>query len=110
DYRTLYVDARAVGNLRAHDPVRVAGVRVGQVGGLRISSGGRARVRLQLEPDAPPFQTNSKVAIRAAGLLGARYVELVPGRVGTPLADGATIHAGDNALTFGVSEALDTFD
>lgn len=109
-YRTLYVTTPAVGNLRSHDPVRIAGVRVGQVAELQISANGHARVRLQLEPDAPELPDDTRVAVRAAGLLGARYVELAPGRSQRMLAPRATIRAGADTLTFGVPELLETYD
>jgi ABC-type transporter Mla subunit MlaD len=50
------------------------------------------------------------VRLRANGLLGARYVELVPGRSTTLLADGAVIHGTDSSYTYGVPEAVDVFD
>lgn len=110
DYQTMYVAVPEVGNLRSHDQVRIAGVRVGQVIDLRISADGRARVELQLEPDAPALPADTKVAVRAAGLLGARYIELVPGHSERRLAEGSMIEGSADALAFGVPEALDTFD
>jgi phospholipid/cholesterol/gamma-HCH transport system substrate-binding protein len=50
------------------------------------------------------------VAIRAQGLLGARYVELIPSHSTRMLASGSTITASATALTYGVPEALNTFD
>jgi ABC-type transporter Mla subunit MlaD len=74
-----------------------------------ITVAGRARMKLQLD-DGIELPTDTTVAIRTNGLLGARYVELIPGRAGSTLPDGATIRGGPNALTFGVPEVLDTFD
>lgn len=110
DYKTMHVTVPAVGNLRAHDQVRIAGARVGQVRGVKIAASGHARVELQLEPDAPALPSDTRVAVRAAGLLGARYIELVPGESNDALAEGSTIRGGKDALTFGVPEMLDTFD
>jgi ABC-type transporter Mla subunit MlaD len=78
-YRSLYVDAPAVGNLEQHDDVRIAGQRVGQVSSLSITRAGVARVGLQIEPSTSVLPADTTVQIRAAGLLGARYVELIPG-------------------------------
>jgi virulence factor Mce-like protein len=108
-YRTMYVSTAAIGNLIAHDPVRIGGVRVGQVGARTIGADGDPRVELRLDPGTR-VPADTAVAVRAAGLLGARYIELVPGHSAQALDDGATIRGTANSLTFGVSEALDTFD
>src|SRR5205807_7400526 len=53
---------------------------------------------------------DTKVAVRASGLLGARYVELLPGSSQRMLRSGSMIAAPATALTFGVTDALNTFD
>jgi phospholipid/cholesterol/gamma-HCH transport system substrate-binding protein len=109
NYRHVYVSAPLIGNLLSHDAVRVAGKRVGQVLKIDVGSDGRPRVELQLEPGAK-LPAGTKVQVRANGLLGARYVELVPGRGGGRLADGATIRGTDASYTYGLPEAIDVFD
>jgi phospholipid/cholesterol/gamma-HCH transport system substrate-binding protein len=109
DYRMISVTVPSVGNLIQHDPVRMAGVRIGQVAGTAARRDGTVELRLQLDPGTH-VQSNSTVAIRANGLLGARYVELLPGHGTTELPDGASLTAGSASLTYGVPEALDTFD
>ncbi|HYF24349.1 MAG TPA: MlaD family protein [Baekduia sp.] len=105
-----YVEASLpeVGNLISHDPVRIAGKRVGQVADVGTGEDGNAIVRLQLE-SGTDLPSDSQVLLRANGLLGARYVELVPGRR-APLRDGELLRGDENALTYGVTEALDVFD
>jgi phospholipid/cholesterol/gamma-HCH transport system substrate-binding protein len=70
--------------------VRVAGVRVGRVDGIRLE-GKRARVTLLL--DQPVTLTEGAVArIANMGLLGDKYVELETGEPGRPpLPEGATL-------------------
>jgi virulence factor Mce-like protein len=109
NYSTVYVTIAQAGNLLAHDPVRIAGVRVGQVVEKSIAPDGRIRLQLQLEPGVS-LPADTVVRLRASGLLGARYVELIPGRSTRTLAAGSTIAAPNAALTYGVPEALDTFD
>jgi len=109
DYGRIYAEVPRVGNLLEHDQVRVAGVRVGQVSGTSTASSGDARIELQLEPGTT-LPRDTQVVVRANGLLGARYVQLIPGRSTTTLAEGATIRGGETSLTLGVPEALDTFD
>jgi phospholipid/cholesterol/gamma-HCH transport system substrate-binding protein len=109
NYSTVYVSIPAVGNLLEHDPVRIGGVRVGQVLSKGLGSDGRVHLKLQLDPGVR-LPATTTAAIRAQGLLGARYVELVPGGGRRMLASGTTIQAPASALSYGVTDALDTFD
>ncbi|MHB8693630.1 MAG: MlaD family protein [Solirubrobacteraceae bacterium] len=109
-YRSLYLDAPAVGNLEQHDQVRIAGQRVGQVSSISITPAGLARVQLQIEPSTPALPVDSTSEIRAAGLLGARYIELIPGPSSRMLPSGSTLTIPLNAKTFGVPELLNTFN
>lgn len=109
NYSTMYVSIPAAGNLLEHDPVRIAGVRVGQVLTKGLGSDGQVHLKLQLDPGVR-LPMNTTVAIRASGLLGARYVELVPGNSNHMLRAGSTLRAPATALTYGVPDALDTFD
>jgi virulence factor Mce-like protein len=97
------------GNLIVHDPVRIGGRRAGQVERISAAADGQARLRLQLQKgnDLP---ADSKIMLRSDGLLGARYVELVPGHATRKLAAGEVIRGGARSLTYGVTDALDTFD
>jgi len=108
-YRTAYISVPTVGNLLGHDAVRIGGVRVGQVLSIDIGSDGRPRVQLQLDPGTR-LPADTSVAIRASGLLGARYVALTPGHSRRLLADGATISGGPGSYTYGLPEAVAVFD
>jgi phospholipid/cholesterol/gamma-HCH transport system substrate-binding protein len=72
--------------------VRVAGVRVGRVDGIRLDADGRrARVTLLLESDLA-LTEGTVAAIANLGLLGDKYVQLEPGPPGSPrLAPGAVL-------------------
>lgn len=109
NYRTIYATVPATGNLIKHDQVRIAGVRVGQLLSSEITEDGLAKLKLQLEPgtDVP---ADTKVFIRANGLLGARYIQLVPGTSKQALADGAVIRGTKESFAYGVPEFLNTFD
>jgi phospholipid/cholesterol/gamma-HCH transport system substrate-binding protein len=70
--------------------VRVAGVRVGRVDGIRLA-GQKAYVTLLLEQPLE-LGEGTTAAIANMGLLGDKYVELTPGPEGAPpLAAGAAI-------------------
>lgn len=107
-YRTVYASLPNVGHLQLHDPVEIAGVRVGQV--LATSTRhGRALVELQLQ-GVKPLAANTQVLIRDDGLLGARDVQLIPGSSPQKLANGATIVAGADDYYPSLPDTLDLFD
>lgn len=114
-YHALTVQVADPGNLQAHDPVRIAGIRVGQVIGVDDGAGavqGQSLVRLKIDPGTEQLPRSTKARVRAAGLLGARYVELVPGAASSAgkLAWGTVVKTDRNAVTYGVTDLLDTFD
>lgn len=79
-------------------PVRVAGVRVGRVDGIGLE-GQRARVELLLEiPVALTRGAYAKIA--NAGILGDKYVELVPGEPGAPPLPAGSVLAGETPVSF----------
>ncbi|MHB8693841.1 MAG: MlaD family protein, partial [Solirubrobacteraceae bacterium] len=108
-YKTLYVSVPDPGNLQPHSDVRIAGVHVGQVIGVQ-GAHGRALIELKLGSGTRSLPSDTRALVRAEGLLGARYVQLIPGRSRTTLSQGATIIAGPRSLTYGVPDALNTFD
>jgi ABC-type transporter Mla subunit MlaD len=69
----------------------------------------RALVELQLR-GVGPLPTDSKVVVRAEGLLGERYVDLQPGTSHGTLPDGATIVESGGTYTWGIPETLNLFD
>jgi phospholipid/cholesterol/gamma-HCH transport system substrate-binding protein len=107
-YRTLYASLPNIGHLQLHDPVQIAGARVGQVLSTNTKNG-RALVELQLT-GVKPLPIDTQVYVRANGLLGARDAEIVPGKSKQLLPDGATITGGTNTYYQGVPETLDLFD
>jgi phospholipid/cholesterol/gamma-HCH transport system substrate-binding protein len=90
--KVIYAVFDSVAGLDDRSAVRVAGVRVGTVDGVDLAGDNRrARVRLRL--DEPLGLTEGSFArIANVGLLGDKYVELVPGPEGAPvLAEEAVI-------------------
>ncbi|MBW2109032.1 MAG: MCE family protein, partial [Deltaproteobacteria bacterium] len=71
-------------------PVQVAGVDVGRVQDIALE-GGKAKVTLELKPDVK-IGEDVQAAIRTKGVLGDKYVELIPGAPDAPaMAPGGTI-------------------
>ena len=108
-YGTVYVSAPVIGDLLTHDAVRIAGVRVGQVESIGLGRDDQPRVQLQLDPGTR-LPVGTSVTIRANGLLGARYVELIPGSSRRLMPNDATIRGGAGAFTNGLPEVIATFD
>src|SRR4051794_26712449 len=75
--REVVAEFTSVAGLDDQAAVRVAGVRIGRVDGIDLS-GGKARVRLVVERDVP-LKQGAHAEIKNLGLLGDKYVELVPG-------------------------------
>lgn len=102
------VDARfdSVVGLDDKAAVRMAGVRVGRVDGIRLE-GHRARVSLLL--DQPLQLTEGTVAaIANQGLLGDKFVELRPGPEGAPLLPPDAVLEGTTPVSF--DEAMAKID
>lgn len=96
----------SVVGLDEKSPVRVAGVRVGTVEEIFLEDG-RARVRLSLDQEIP-LNRGARASIANAGILGDKYVELIPGPPDAePLPDGAVVE-GETPVTF--DQALARFD
>lgn len=86
-----------VNGLEKGDPVKVAGVTVGQVSGVRIVKGNRVRVSFSMtDRKLNEITDHTIVQVRYENLLGDRFLELSqkPGQ-GTRLAPGATLPASN---------------
>lgn len=76
------VQFQDVSGLDEKSAVRVAGVRVGKVDKIHLENG-KAYVDVELERDVA-LRQGASAEISSLGLLGEKYVELVPGPVGAP--------------------------
>ncbi|MEL7061911.1 MAG: MlaD family protein, partial [Acidobacteriota bacterium] len=104
--REVFVLFDSVAGLNDKAPVRIAGVRVGQVDGVTLK-GRQARVRLALDPDVD-LPTGTTATIASAGILGDKYVELLPGPLGGSALPADAEILGETPVTF--DEALERFD
>lgn len=78
--------------------VRIAGVRVGRVDGVGLL-GNRAKVSLLLDKPLP-LTVGTFAKIANLGLLGEKYVELVPGPQGAPLLPKDAVLPGQTPVSF----------
>jgi len=104
--RAFYVDYNFAGGLERGSTVRLAGIKVGRVasidffkseegtpaqtGAVAVDPSEAPQLRLKIEVNKHAFKqltSDSKFFINLAGLIGERYVEVVPG-TGTPIEGG----------------------
>ncbi|MBW1988856.1 MAG: MCE family protein [Deltaproteobacteria bacterium] len=77
---TAYFDSAT--GLAKNVPVEIAGVQVGIVRDISLDNG-RARVTLEIS-EGVRLTKNSEALIRTKGILGDKYVEIMPGLPGAP--------------------------
>ena len=87
-----------IGGLSARAPVRIAGVKVGQVSGIELNEDLRATVSLEVEPDLG-VSIDSSAAIRTAGLLGDQFISVELGAEDEVLGDGEEFSFTESALS-----------
>ncbi len=81
-----------IGDLKVRAPVTVAGVRVGEVDGISVDSHTfKARVGMRIDKRQNQLPTDTTAKILTAGIIGANYIELIPGYNETNLKEGDLI-------------------
>jgi phospholipid/cholesterol/gamma-HCH transport system substrate-binding protein len=86
-YSAVFGDAS---RLKAGQSVRVAGMRVGTVGSVKLQRDKTVLVTFDADPGVQ-LTTGSRAAVRYLNLVGDRYLELIEGSDGTPLPPGSQI-------------------
>jgi len=88
---------RFAGGIDKGSPVRLGGIRVGRVSGVKFVDDPEANIQvsIKLSPDAfAQITSDSNFYINLAGLIGERYVEVVTGG-GSKVEDGMTLRGID---------------
>jgi phospholipid/cholesterol/gamma-HCH transport system substrate-binding protein len=88
-YKAIFTD---VTGMAKGDDVRIAGVAVGSVSGIKIIDRDKAQVTFGVDSDVP-LTTNTNATIKFRNLVGQRYIALTQGAEGstTVLKPGSTI-------------------
>ncbi len=90
--------------------VAIAGVQVGQVGGIALKDG-RAVVTMNIDKQYAPIYQDATVLLRPRTPLKDMYLELDPGtRAAGAIRDGGTISPANTAPDVDVSEILSSLD
>jgi len=89
--------------------VRIAGKRVGETQRVTLDHG-IATLELHLDRSAGPVPADTSVEIRSQGLLGAKYVDVRPGRSARTLPSGSVIPAARTSTATTLSDLLQALD
>ncbi|CAN7171111.1 MCE family protein [Knoellia sp. LjRoot47] len=100
DYSASFSEA---GGLRSGDEVRIAGVRVGKVKGIRLA-GNKVDVDFRITEDVA-FGPESGASIRMKTLLGQKYVSLEPRGRGQ-MTEGTTIPISRTVSSYDIIDAF----
>ncbi len=88
-----------IGDLKVGAPVRMAGVRIGDVTGIGLDKDSfRAEVHLHMYPQFNQVPEDSYASIETEGLLGGQYVGISPGGLSTYLKNGSQILQTQSAI------------
>jgi phospholipid/cholesterol/gamma-HCH transport system substrate-binding protein len=88
-----------IGDLKVGAPVRMAGVRIGDVTAIGFDNQSyRADVHLQIYPQFSEIPVDSYASIDTEGLLGGQYVSISPGGLSNYLKNGSQILQTQSAV------------
>jgi phospholipid/cholesterol/gamma-HCH transport system substrate-binding protein len=89
-----------VTGLLINDPVKIAGVTVGKVTGIRVESG-QALVSFRVDDDHAAIPSDTRASVRWRNLIGQRFLYLDPGDASTLIEPGDTITDTDSVADLG---------
>ena len=88
-----------IGDLKVGAPVRMAGVRIGDVTSINLDNQSfRANVHLHIYPQFNEIPEDSYASIETEGLLGGQYIGMSPGGLTTYLKNGSQILQTQSAI------------
>jgi phospholipid/cholesterol/gamma-HCH transport system substrate-binding protein len=91
--------------------IRMAGLNVGHITGLKLRRDGGQEVEMDIDPEFAPLPRDVKLVVRQKSLLGQLYIELSPGtRDGPKLHDGDTIPSKSLVESVEFDEIISTFN
>jgi len=94
---TVYADFEKAGGIKPKAMVEMAGVEVGTVKSIGITSDYRARVELTIDKDIK-LQEDAIASIKTKGLIGEQFVQISPGGSDKLIPNGGTIRETESAI------------
>ena len=96
---TIKVIFNFVGGLKETAPVRLAGVKVGQVERIRFIQEPATKVEATISlKETIRLREDAQFSITVVGLLGEKYIEITPGSLDAPVIKPGTILVGKDAV------------
>jgi len=87
---TVQAEFTNAGGLQDGAMVELAGVKIGRVVAVQLTPDYHAHVTIHLHPTVV-LKEDAKATIKSAGLIGERYVEILPGTTANQIAPGGYI-------------------
>jgi phospholipid/cholesterol/gamma-HCH transport system substrate-binding protein len=88
-----------IGDLKVGSPVTIAGVRIGEVDGIRFDAKSfKAVVGMRVDTQYNQIPDDSFASIQTQGLLGGKYIGFSPGGSDTNLKDGSRVEQTQSAI------------
>jgi phospholipid/cholesterol/gamma-HCH transport system substrate-binding protein len=95
-YRVM-ADFDNISGLKPGAAVEVAGVEVGRVDSIRLTSVDRAKLVLKMVPGIKIYD-DAIASVRTKGIIGDKYVKLSPGSSGKAIPNGGKIRDTESAV------------
>jgi len=88
---TVYASFDEIGDLKIRSPIKVAGVRIGEISAIDLNSKNyKARITMIIDKNTS-IPNDSTASILSASLLGSHYISITPGFSNDFVKDGAEI-------------------
>lgn len=110
DGYTLYATFDQAGGLRQGFTVRIDGAPVGSVESLDLDDRDRVVAKLRVDGSAAPVGRGVRATVRAADLLGEKFVDLEPGDRRDPAPSGTRIPPQRTGLAVELDDVINTLD
>lgn len=97
--RTYEVTAEfdSISGLKEGAILEIAGVNVGRVAKITLGKNYRAQVRLQINREVA-VSDDSVASVRTQGIIGDKYIRIIPGGSETMLKDGGRVSETESAI------------
>lgn len=97
DGYTVYAEFEKAGGVKPKAIVEMAGVEIGTVKSVGITSDYRAKVELTIDKDIK-LQEDAIASIKTKGLIGEQYVQISPGGSDKMIQNGGKIRETESAI------------